>query len=44
MIVSLENRGLIQKTPGQARSIRLLVSPETLPNLESKESKTRKRQ
>ena len=34
MIVSLENRGLIQRTPGQARSLRLLVSPETLPGLE----------
>ena len=33
MIVSLENRGLIHKTPGQARSIRLLVAPETLPGL-----------
>jgi len=33
MIVSLENRGLIQRTPGQARSIRLLVPPETLPGL-----------
>ena len=35
MIVSLENRGLIQKTPGQARSIRLLIPTETLPGLES---------
>jgi hypothetical protein len=34
MIVSLENRGLIQRTPRQARSIRLLVPPETLPGLE----------
>src|SRR5258708_4120059 len=34
MIVSLENRGLIQRTPGQARSIRLLVSPESLPDID----------
>jgi SOS-response transcriptional repressor LexA len=34
MIVSLENRGLIQRTPGLARSIRLLVPPEALPSLE----------
>lgn len=33
MIVSLESRGLIQRTPGQARSIRLLVAPERLPPL-----------
>ena len=34
MIVGLENRGLIARTPGQARSIRLLVPPEILPGLE----------
>jgi DNA-binding MarR family transcriptional regulator len=34
MIVSLEKHGLIEKTPGQARSIRLLVLPEQLPDLE----------
>ena len=34
MILSLEKRGLLQRTPGQARSLRLLVSPETLPGLE----------
>jgi repressor LexA len=34
MIVSLENRGLIQRTPGRARSIRLLVPPDSLPRLE----------
>ena len=36
MIVSLENRGLIQRTHGQARSIRLLVPTELLPGLEGK--------
>jgi hypothetical protein len=34
MIKTLEINGLIEKTPGQARSIRLLVSPEHLPPLE----------
>ena len=33
-IVGLENRGLIARTPGQDRSIRLLVPPEILPGLE----------
>ena len=33
MLISLQNRGLIHKTPGQARSLRLLVAPETLPSL-----------
>jgi SOS-response transcriptional repressor LexA len=35
MVVALENRGLIQRTPGQARSIRVLVPPKELPDLES---------
>ena len=34
MIKTLERNGLIEKTPGQARSIRLLVKPEHLPRLE----------
>ena len=34
MIKTLERNGLIEKTPGQARSIRLLVAPEYLPRLE----------
>jgi hypothetical protein len=34
MIKTLERNGLIKKTPGQARSIRLLVQPEHLPRLE----------
>lgn len=33
MIKTLERNGLIQRTPGQARSIRLLVQPEHLPRL-----------
>ena len=34
MILTLESRGLIERTPGQARSIRLLIPPEDLPALE----------
>ncbi len=33
MVLTLERRGLIQRLPGQARSITLLVSPESLPRL-----------
>jgi hypothetical protein len=33
MIKTLERNGLLEKTPGQARSIRLLVRPEFLPPL-----------
>jgi len=34
MVVSLEKRDLIAKIPGQARSIRLLISRDKLPDLE----------
>lgn len=34
MIQTLELKGFIQRTPGEARSIRLLVRPEYLPILE----------
>jgi hypothetical protein len=34
MIKTLERNGLIERTPGKARSIRLLVQPEHLPRLE----------
>jgi hypothetical protein len=37
-IVSLEKRGLIEKIPGQARSIRALVAPEKLPWLEGSQA------
>jgi DNA-binding MarR family transcriptional regulator len=33
MIKTLERNGLIERKPGQARSIRLLVQPEHLPRL-----------
>jgi DNA-binding MarR family transcriptional regulator len=35
MIVTLHDRGLIQRRPGQPRSITLLVPPEHLPPLQS---------
>ena len=35
MVVTLEQRGLIQRTPGQPRSLRVLLPPETIPDLES---------
>ena len=34
MILALEARGLIARTPGQARSIQLLIPCEQLPDLE----------
>ena len=33
MMLTLERRGLIRRVPGQARSITLIVSPESLPQL-----------
>ena len=33
MILTLEARGLIERIPGQARSINLLISRDDLPNL-----------
>jgi repressor LexA len=33
MILTLEARGLLERTPGQARSIHLLISPDHLPDL-----------
>jgi repressor LexA len=33
MILTLETHGLIERTPGQARSIRLLIPREELPDL-----------
>lgn len=34
MVITLEERGLIERVPGQARSIRLLLDREDLPDLE----------
>ena len=33
MVVTLEKKGFIERVPGQARSIRLLLSREELPDL-----------
>jgi len=33
MVLTLERRGFIQRVPGQARSITVLVPPESLPPL-----------
>ena len=33
MVLTLERRGLIRRVPGQARSITLIVPPESLPQL-----------
>jgi Mn-dependent DtxR family transcriptional regulator len=33
MLITLERKGLIRRTPGVARSIELLISPESLPVL-----------
>jgi SOS-response transcriptional repressor LexA len=33
MVLTLETRGLIERTPGQARSIRVPIPPEELPDL-----------
>lgn len=35
MVDTLEQRGLIQRTPGEARSVRVLLPPEDLPDLAS---------
>jgi len=34
MIIELETRGLIQRVPGAARSLRVTVQPELLPQLQ----------
>ena len=34
MVVTLESNGLIERIPGQGRSIRLLIPREQLPDLE----------
>ena len=33
MVLTLEKRGLIRRVPGQARSITLIIPPESLPPL-----------
>ena len=33
MLITLERRGLLRRTPGRARSLEVLLAPEHLPNL-----------
>ena len=33
MLITLERRGLLRRTPGRARSLEVLIAPEHLPNL-----------
>ena len=40
MVLALERAGLITRTPGAPRSIRLLVDPETLPTLKTTQDQT----
>jgi len=35
MVLTLERRGFIRRVPGQARSIALIVLPESLPKLKT---------
>jgi DNA-binding MarR family transcriptional regulator len=34
MLMRLEKRGFIQRTPGQARGIQLIITPDLIPPLE----------
>ena len=34
MVLTLERRGLLQRSPGKTRSLRLLVDPDMLPRLQ----------
>ena len=39
MVLTLERRDLIERRPGQARSIQILIDPETLPVIKSTQGK-----
>ena len=41
MILTLEERGFLERVPGQGRSIRLLVSSNEIPKLERRGTRTR---
>lgn len=41
MVLTLEARGLIQRTPGRARSIRLMIRSEDLPALNKRLTSTK---
>ncbi len=38
MVLKLAERGLVERTPGQARSLRVVIPPEELPALEEPSS------
>lgn len=40
MILTLERQGFISRTPGAARSIQIIVDPDTLPTLQAVEDQT----
>jgi DNA-binding MarR family transcriptional regulator len=42
MVLTLERRGFIQRIPGQARSITLIVPPESLPSLKRSQDRASK--
>lgn len=42
MVLTLERRGFIRRVPGQARSITLIVPPESLPPLERPQDRASK--
>ncbi len=44
MVLTLERRGFIQRIPGQARSITLMVPPESLPLLKRPQDRASKRE
>jgi len=44
MVLTLERRGLIRRIPGQARSITLMVPPESLPLLKRPQDRASKQE
>jgi repressor LexA len=44
MVLTLERRGFIQRIPGQARSITLMVPPESLPLLKRPQDRASKQE
>jgi DNA-binding MarR family transcriptional regulator len=44
MVLTLERRGFIQRVPGQARSITLIVPPESLPSLRRPQDRASKQE
>ncbi|MEK9142645.1 MAG: SOS response transcriptional repressor [Nitrospirota bacterium] len=44
MVLTLERRGFIRRVPGQARSITLIVPPESLPSLKRSQDRASKQE